>query len=200
MSEENAVAVPTPRISEIVLRTSKFDEMQRYYEQFLTVKPSFEYAVPEGGPHGEGRALDFHRLCFLRISAEFPYTQVLALFELPDLGPVSPERSGMHHMQFRQATLEEWADRYDLLKSRGVRPYRTYNHGPSMSFYYEDPDGNLAEISGPNYSSDAEYKTFFASPEFAANPAGVEIDPEEVIARLRAGEDRSQLVKLPAAA
>jgi hypothetical protein len=70
-------------------------------------------------------------------------------------------------MQFRHASLKEWAARYEHLKKAGITPYQSFNHGPSMSCYYEDPDGNLAEISGPNYLTDAEYRDFFASPGFA---------------------------------
>jgi catechol 2,3-dioxygenase-like lactoylglutathione lyase family enzyme len=189
-------ALPSPRISEIVLRTSNFDVMRSWYQTVLSAEPSFEYDVPGGGPHGQTKVLNFHRLCFLRIFSEFPYTQVLALFELPNLK--KPDgTSGLHHMQFRHASLKEWADRYEHLKKVGIAPYQSFNHGPSTSCYYEDPDGNLAEISGPNYLTDAEYRDFFASPGFARNPAGVEIDVDKFVARLRAGEDRRQLVQLP---
>jgi catechol 2,3-dioxygenase-like lactoylglutathione lyase family enzyme len=192
-----ATALPSPRISEIVLRTPNFETMRSWYRAVLSAEPSFEYDVPGGGPHGPGRAVDFHRLCFLRVFSEFPYTQVLALFELPELQKVSTRAAGLHHMQFRHASLDDWADRYEYLAAMGTIPYQSFNHGPSMSCYYEDPDGNLVEISGPNYSSDAEYRAFFASPGFARNPAGVEVDIAQFVARLRAGEDRRALVALP---
>lgn len=196
--ESATAALPSPRISEIVLRTSNFEEMRIWYQTVLSAKPSFEYQAPGGGPHGTTRAVNFHRLCFLRIFSEFPYTQVLALFEIPDLQKPGSGTSGLHHMQFRNASLDEWADRYERLAEVGITPVQTFNHGPSMSCYYEDPDGNLAELSGPNYNNDAEYREFFASPEFAKNPAGVEVDVADFVQRLRAGEDRRALVKLPA--
>jgi catechol-2,3-dioxygenase len=189
--------LPAPRISEIVLRTSQFDKMLQWYQLVLSTKPSFEYDVPGGGPHGNSRAVDFHKLRFLRVFSEFPYTQVLALFEIPDLEKPSIKVGGLHHMQFRHASLNDWVKRHDFLKEKGIVPYQTFNHGPSMSLYYEDPDGNLAEISAPNYTSDAEYKNFFASPAFARNPAGIEVDTEAFIARFKAGEDRMKLVALP---
>lgn len=193
----SAATVPSPRISEIVLRTSNFEAMRIWYQTVLSVEPSFEYEAPGGGPHGEQRAVNFHRLCFLRIFSGFPYTQVMALFEIPDLERPTSSTSGLHHMQFRQASLDEWASRYESLAEIGIVPAQTFNHGPSMSCYYEDPDGNFVEISGPNYIADAEYRAFFASPEFAKNPAGVEVDVAQFVARLRAGEDRRVLVKLP---
>lgn len=190
-------SIPSPRISEIVLRTSNFDAMQSWYQTVLSAEPSFEYRTPGGGAHSDTKSLNFHRLCFLRIFSEFPYTQVLALFEIPDLQRPTGGTSGLHHMQFRQASLDEWADRYERLADVGITPAETYNHGPSMSCYYEDPDGNLAEFSGPNFTTDAEYRAFFASPEFARNPAGVAVEVEDFVKRLRAGEDRRTLVKLP---
>lgn len=189
--------LPAPRISEIVLRTSQFDKMLSWYQTVLSTRPSFEYDVPGGGPHGDTRAVDFHKLRFLRVFSEFPYTQVLALFEIPDLQKPSRKAGGLHHMQFRHASLEDWVKRYEFLKEKGIVPHQTFNHGPSMSLYYEDPDGNLAEISGPNYATDAEYKNFFASPAFAKNPAGIEVNVEEFVARFKAGEDRRALVSLP---
>jgi hypothetical protein len=35
------------------------------------------------------------------------------------------------------------------------------------------------------------------SPEFVENPIGVDYDPEDIIARLKAGEDRATLFKRP---
>lgn len=195
MAEEQRL--PMPRISEIVLRTCQLEKMLDWYQTVLGVKPSFEYDVPGGGAHGTRRAVDFHKLRFLRLFSEFPYTQVLALFEIPELQKPSLKSAGLHHMQFRDASLENWAARYEFLKSKGITPYQTFNHGPSMSLYYEDPDGNLVELSAPNYLTDAEYKNFFASPAFAKNPAGIEVSAEDFIARFRAGENRKTLVALP---
>ena len=185
-----------PRISEIVLKTSRFDVMRDWYQLVLSATRTFEYDVPGQKPHGDDRAVDFHRLCFLRIFWQFPYTEVLALFEVPDLCKV--ERStGLHHMQFRLGSLDALADRHERLSGFGIEPYKSYNHGPSTSFYYEDPDANLVELSGSNFESEEAYKAFFSSPGFAKNPAGVLIDPAAFIAALRSGADRDELVRLP---
>jgi hypothetical protein len=185
-----------PRISEIVLKTSRFDVMRDWYQLVLSATRTFEYDVPGQKPHGEDRAVNFHRLCFLRIFWQFPYTEVLALFEIPDLRNV--ERStGLHHMQFRLASLDALADRHERLSRFGIEPYKSYNHGPSTSLYYEDPDANLVELSGPNFESEDDYKAFFSSPGFAKNPAGVPIDLAAFIAALRSGADRRELVRLP---
>jgi hypothetical protein len=97
-SKVRRASLPSPRISEIVLRTSNFDVMRAWYQTVLSADPSFEYDVPGGRSHGTTKVLNFHRLCFLRVFSEFPYTQVPALFEIPNLG--KPDgKSGLHHMQ-----------------------------------------------------------------------------------------------------
>ena len=65
--------------------------------------------------------------------------------------------------------------------------------------YYADPDGNQLEFQVENYDSVIESTKFFYSEEFAENPIGVEFDPEDMIARLRAGEPEEQLKKRPRA-
>jgi catechol 2,3-dioxygenase-like lactoylglutathione lyase family enzyme len=192
----STLELPSPRISEIVLRTTNFERMKEWYQAVLSAKPSFEYELPEERPQSKTTKVEnFKRLCFLRVFSEFPYTQVLALFDVPGLA-VSEKHSGLHHMQFREASLERLVTRYEVLFATGIKPYQSFNHGPSTSFYYEDPDGNLAELSGPNYESEAEYLNFFKTPAFARNPAGLEIDAHDFARRYRAGEDQRALVLL----
>jgi len=192
-----ALELPSPRISEIVLRTPNFEKMKDWYQLVLSASPSFEYELEqERSAERTTKVENFRRLCFLRVFSQFPYTQVLALFDVPGL-PVSEKHSGLHHMQFREASLDHLVKRYEMLSAAGIVPYQSFNHGPSMSFYYEDPDGNLAEMSGPNYEIEADYLAFFKSAAFAKNPAGVEIDAADFVSRFLKGEDHRELVGLP---
>ncbi len=188
--------LPAPRISEIVLKTSQYEVMRDWHQLVLSATLAYEYEVPGGGPLGENRIENVHRLCFLRLYVDYPYTEVLALFEVPGLVPAE-SGTGLHHMQFRVASLDLLADRFERLAGFDIHPYKSFNHGPATSFYYEDPDGNLVELSGPNFPDEADYKAFFASPAFAKNPGGVEIDPDKFVSDLRAGLDRQELIKLP---
>ena len=202
MTEVGALAakphrLPAPRISEVVLRTSQFVKMRTWYAFVLSADPSFEYGEEGGGPNGDGRVMDFHRLCFLRLYAEFPYTQVLAIFEIPKLQSSSGNSCGLHHMQFRTASLDELADRYELLLGRDIRPYQSFNHGPAISFYYEDPDRNLIEMSAPCFDTQDDYLQFFKSAGYKANPTGVAIDADQFVTALRQGADRRELVHMP---
>ncbi|HWP29506.1 MAG TPA: VOC family protein [Chloroflexota bacterium] len=185
-----------PRLSEIVLKTSHFERLREWYRTFLGTDPFFERTPPPrpaGAPASYTRASDV-RMCFFRLHLDYPYTQVLGIFEVPNLAPAPAP--GLHHLQLRHASLDALFDHYERLKAEAIRPHRTANHGPGTSFYYADPDGNVVEISAPNFDSEAEYLAYFASDTYAANPSGIEIDAEAYIARYRSGVPKAELVRI----
>ncbi|MFM0045592.1 VOC family protein [Paraburkholderia sediminicola] len=203
MKEQTQSAPPathdlqSPRLSEIVLKTSRFEVVRDWYQVVLSSTPSFEYERPLNSEDGgSSRVENFRRLCFLRVFAEFPYTQVLAIFDVPNLIGTAGN-TGLHHMQFRERSLESLVIRYERLLQLGVAPYQSFNHGPSTSFYYEDPDGNLVELSGPNYETEEEYLNFFKTPAFQKNPSGIEINVADFVRRYRAKERLQTLIRLP---
>jgi hypothetical protein len=84
---------------------------------------------------------------------------------------------------------------YRQRKARGIQPVWCVNHGPTTSIYYRDPDGNQIETQVDNFDTIDEANTFMASKEFAENPIGTDFDPEELIGKIRAGEDEEVLKK-----
>lgn len=195
--------LPVPQISEVVLRTSNYDRLQAWYGAVLGTKPFFEHVKKErfGVEHDPGakttsRLDDFVRFCFIRVRNEYPYTQSVTLFDVPNLER-SHKVSGLHHIQLRQASIEVLFTRFERLRTIGIEPFECHNHGPSTSFYYLDPDENIVEASASNFPTEAEYLGYFKSETFAKNPYGVEINPADVIARFRKGEPLSNLLKVP---
>ena len=177
------------RISEVVLHTTRYELMRDWYTELLGAGPITEAPLPQNP--------QVIRLAFFRLHIDYPYTQVLALFDVRGAdGPPSATR-GLDHVQLRHGSMEELFDRYDRLAKLGIRPDRTMNHGPGTSFYYHDPDGNMVELSAANFPSADEYIAFMASPAFAANPSGIAIDADEYIARYRNGIPLHELVRLP---
>jgi len=71
------------------------------------------------------------------------------------------------------------------------------NHGPTTSIYYKDPDGNKIETQVDNFPTVQEAGAFMVTPQFMENPVGVDFDPEELVARLRSGEDWTSIMKRP---
>ena len=171
------------QISEIILHTRHFDIMQGWYSRlFDGLKPAVE-SEPQRGLKS---APEVTRLCFFRIHFQYPFTQVLGLFEVPEITSGNPRAPGLNHMQFREASLENLFQRYDMLKAQGVLPFKTYNHGPGSSFYYRDPDGNEVELSATNFSSQEDYLAFMRSEAFRSNVEGHAVDAQSYIAEVRA--------------
>jgi len=188
-----------PRISEIVLRSSRYDAMKLWYQAVLGVQPFYEYVPADWAARSQqpqGRFDTDIRLCFMRVHNLFPYSQVVALFDVPGLKP-EEKASGLHHMQFRHDALATLLKRYDRLRSAGITPYKSFNHGPATAFYYEDPDGNLVELSAANFDTEADFLGFFQTAAFKKNPAGIAIDPQDFWRRFQAGESLSDITRIP---
>lgn len=188
---DTAPAQPCSRlkISETILKTGRLDAMIAWYTTVLGVPPFFEHS-PDTGTRpldlgGQTRASDL-RMCFFRLSLDFPYVQTIGIFQEPGTG-LDPAKGapGLHHMQLTTADLDDLCDTYDRLLGEGMRPHRSADHGPMTSFYYRDPDGNNVEITAQNFPTLEAMVGFMASDAFKANPSGREIDPEEYVAQRR---------------
>jgi catechol-2,3-dioxygenase len=118
-------------------------------------------------------------MCFFRLHAEHPYQDVIALFEMPGAEALATGRSGLHHMQLRNASMAVLQERYRRLGAAGVTPYQAMDHGSSTSLYYRDPDQNAVEISASNFATNEEVETCLDSETYRRNPAGNVIDPAE---------------------
>jgi hypothetical protein len=69
-------------------------------------------------------------------------------------------------------------------KALGVGPYWCVNHGPTISLYYPDPDGNNLDTQVNCFDTPEEATECTMSPEFAENPLDVDYDPEEMTTRV----------------
>jgi catechol 2,3-dioxygenase-like lactoylglutathione lyase family enzyme len=193
-------AVPL-QMAELVLKTGRFEQMHAWYSHVLGHGPFFERTPdPDAPPRPEGmpeRAVDV-RLAFFQVHENgHPHNQVLALFGLAGLAGVDEATGpGLHHFQFGVDSLDDLFAQYEHMKEIGAVPHRTANHGQATSFYFLDPDRNNIEFSCSNFDTLDEEIAFMSSPEFAANPSGLELDAEQFAARYRAGEPRQSLLSL----
>ena len=181
-----------PQFSEVIFKTSQFTVMKDWYETVTDVK-AFFVRDDAKKPTWTGA----YNIAFIRIFSDHPYTQVLGLFEVPEVnGKANNQKGepGMHHMQLRHASLDHLFSRYEALRILGITPMRSFNHGPGTSFYYHDPDGNTVELSSANFVNEADYLAYFRSESYAKNISGIEIDPAAYVARFRAGTPQEELV------
>lgn len=185
---------PSLRLSEIVLKTARLRALRDWYRAVLDLEPFFERTdAPE--PSWTGA----HGIVFFRLHMDYPYSQVLALFEIPGATGDACQTGGepgLHHMQLRHADLPHLFRRYELLCEAGIRPVRSFNHGPGTSFYYRDPDGNTVELSSANFPDERDYLAWFRSDTYRRNISGVEIDAARHVARFRAGTPLSELIRI----
>jgi catechol-2,3-dioxygenase len=179
-------AVPL-QMAELVLKTGRFEQMRAWYSHVLGTGPFFERSPDPGAPPRPAgmpeRAVDV-RLAFFRVRDG----QVLALFGIDSLAGVEPTGPGLHHVQFGVSSLADLIAQFEHLRANGTHPHRAANHGQATSFYFRDPDGNVIEFSCSNFDSAEQERAFMASPAFAANPSGLELDPDRFAEHFHAGE------------
>lgn len=172
----------TPTLSHIALMTRRFEEMKAWY---INV---FNAEVVHGDP----------ALAFLAFDEE---SHRFAIANLEVLKPNVPEGSGageigVNHIAFTFASSGDLLETYVRLKKQGLLPYWPVHHGFTLSFYYQDPDGNRIELQVETCSS-SEAFDFMRGEVFANNPIGVEVDPEALLARYRAGASEAELTARP---
>jgi hypothetical protein len=102
---------------------------------------------------------------------------------------------GFYHAAFAYADLGDMLQGYQALSAQHITPYRCINHGPTLSFYYRDPDGNEIEMQVDAFPDAASASAFMQSDDFSRNPIGVPVVPEEIIAQRSAGVPDSVLLR-----
>jgi hypothetical protein len=105
-------------------------------------------------------------------------------------------KEGVNHVAYTYANLGDLLATYERLKEIGIDPYWIH-HGITVSLYYRDPDGNRMEFQ-VDACSVADANAYMRTEAFAANPGGVEIDPDVLLAQYRSGVPEQQLLTMPA--
>jgi len=162
------------KFAHIVLKTTRYREMLAWWLDFLGAEVR----------HGN----DF--ISFLSYDDEH---HRVAIVNLPHLEPRGAQTDGVEHFAFTFASLDDLFAHYESMKARGVTPYWTINHGMNFSAYYRDPDGNQVEAQIDCMSVEDSIE-FMASDAFAANPIGIDVDFDALIARRRGGEEVASLI------
>ena len=157
----------------IVYRTRRFEQMLHWYKTVFDAKVQYQNQALAFLTYDD----EHHRFAFANLSLLQPDGT-----ETDRQGVI-----GVDHVAYTYASLNDLFENYAQLKEKGIRPYWCIHHGITVSMYYADPDGNQMEFQVDSYSSSAEANAFMNT-HFSANPIGVEYDPEDWLARLRAGE------------
>ena len=177
--------MPPAKLAHVVFQTNRLPEMRDWY-----------CAVLDGRVIWGNDCLSFvtyddehHRVAFLDLGPLADRN-----LEGGDLRYRATDQPGLHHVAFTFASMGELLDHYERLAARGIRPFRSINHGPTTSMYYVDPDGNRVELQIDNFATAEEGQAWMRSPAFDRNPIGVEFEPDDLVRRFRSGVPVAELV------
>ena len=170
------------KFAHVVYMTRRFDEMIAWYEAV------FEAKVVHRNPALAFLTYDdeHHRFAFANLD----------LMKPGGAGPDDRGEIGVNHVAYTYANVGDLMDTYARLQAAGIEPYWPVHHGTTLSLYYRDPDGNRMEFQ-VDVGTVAEATALMETEAFAANPVGVEYDPQQLLARYRAGASEVELLELP---
>jgi catechol 2,3-dioxygenase-like lactoylglutathione lyase family enzyme len=166
------------KLAHVVLRASDLSRSRDWYMQVLEADPAFENGM----------------VCFLTYDEEH---HRIGLIARPELKGTSDDRPGLEHIAFTYESLGELLATYRRLAQNQITPYWTINHGPTISLYYRDPDGNRLELQYDVFERPQDLEAFFASGAYEENFIGVRFDPEELIARFEGGDPIEKIAARP---
>lgn len=164
----------------VVYRTRRFEAMLRWY---ATV---FDARVQHQNPALAFLTYDdeHHRFAFANMDVLMPGTA----------GDGRRGLIGVDHVAYTYAGIDELFGNYLQLKDAGILPYWCIHHGVTVSMYYADPDGNQMEFQVDCFATNEQANAFMGGPHFAANPIGVEFDPEDWLSQVRGGASLADFV------
>lgn len=170
------------KFAHVVYQTRRFEEMLDWYQQV------FEAHVVYQNPALAFLTYDdeHHRFAFANMS----------VFKPDGAEAGTRPDTGVNHVAYTYASLGDLLDTYERLKQEGITPYWPIHHGITLSLYYRDPDGNRMEFQ-VDCCTVEEANAYMLSDAFAANPIGVKIDPEALLAQYRSGVPAEQLLVMP---
>jgi catechol 2,3-dioxygenase-like lactoylglutathione lyase family enzyme len=171
------------KLAHVVYMTRRFEEMLDWYKTVFEAtaqceNPAFAFLTYDN---------EHHRFAFANMSVLDPDGE-----DVPAAHGV-----GVNHVGYTFADAGELLETYERLKRAGIEPYWEVHHGVTLSVYYQDPDGNRMEFQVDCITSAADALAFMQSDSFAANPIGVEVDFDALLAQYRAGVGIDKLMIQP---
>jgi catechol-2,3-dioxygenase len=169
------------KFAHVVYRTRRFEQMLQWYQTVFGAKVQYQNPGLAFLTYDD----EHHRFAFANMS----------LFQPEGTETEHQGAIGVDHVAYTYASLHDLLETYARLKEHGITPYWCIHHGITASLYYADPDGNQMEFQVDRFSS-SEAAADFINAHFSVNPIGVEYDPEDWLARLRAGTPESELLQM----
>jgi catechol-2,3-dioxygenase len=170
------------KFAHVVYSTRRFDEMIAWYQNVFEANVVYQNPALAFLTYDD----EHHRFAFANLTVFKPASDSVARGEI-----------GVNHVAYTYANVGELLDTYARLKESGITPYWPVHHGVTLSLYYKDPDGNRMEFQVDCCATVEEANAYMLSDAFAANPVGVAIDPEAMLAQYRNGTPLETLLIPP---
>ena len=169
----------TPRppvyLAHVVIRCKHFKQTLDWYKTVLVAKEVFVNDFIAFVTYDD----EHHRIALVNIGVE-----------ADDIG----KGAGVDHVAFGVENVAALMNHYSRLKGAGIEPVWSIHHGGTLSLYYADPEGVRSEFQVEAFSTMEQVEEFMESGAFAANPIGIEFDPDKVLERYLNGESDQQLL------
>lgn len=104
---------------------------------------------------------------------------------------------GFYHAAFTYLDLEALVRTYDRLMAEGIKPRRSIHHGPTISLYYTDPDGNDIEMQVDRFADALDAQEWMKGEAFTKNPIGIDFEMEDLRHRMKSGESLDSIMLRP---
>jgi catechol-2,3-dioxygenase len=170
------------KFAHVVYQTRRFDEMLDWYQKVFEAEVVYQNPALAFLTYDD----EHHRFAFINMS----------IFKPEGIYAQHRSDTGVNHVAYTYANAGDLLETYDRLKQSGITPYWPIHHGITMSLYYRDPDGNRMEFQVDCCTAE-QANAYMHGEAFAANPIGVEIDPEALLAQYRSGIPLQQLLVKP---
>jgi catechol-2,3-dioxygenase len=174
-----AMSTIKPTLHHVTIKTSRLDEMIKWYEFVLGAHVQFR----DSGAAWMTNDGANHRVAFLAVAGLSDDADKI-------------RHNGMHHSAFEYDSFADLMSSYDRMRKGGVEPAFCLDHGLTISLYYKDPEGNFVELQSDNFSDWKLSGEFMrTSADFVANPIGTFFDPAKVYDAFASGAEFKSLQK-----
>lgn len=178
----NTEAIVPPKLAHYGLLTANLDAMVEWYGKVLGMAVNHRSKIPwiaritrQGPP--------FSAFAFV---SNDDMDHRIVFFEMSDAGidPDKRRHTGLQHIAFEYASLDDLLGTYVRLKSSGIQMLWAADHGVGTSIYYEDPDRNVVEIFVNNFGSPSKATEYLKT----ANPGRpAQVDPDKLVRAFEKG-------------
>jgi catechol-2,3-dioxygenase len=177
--------VASPKLAHLILNTSNYEASKKWYLEVLEATIGVETTDQSA--------------CFIRIDDSHHRIGMFRVSETDGspamTAPGSDDgvKARVNHFAFEYPTLEALFENYERLAASAIEPRVCLNHGPTMSMYYADPNGNTVELY---------YDTKYTEEQIAAFYAGgdryvlgmIPFDPAAKHKELRSGKSVAEVI------